>query len=101
MYSNMVCDYCLFKDNKYRVLTFGGDKIPCNKETASPTAHLLGTKILLNSTIYYAHKGAIYGNQLQEFLPHDIDTYQEARIYAHSQKKFQKSSLRYTSYKTT
>ena len=36
----------------------GGDKLPYNDETSSPAADLLETKILLNSTISDAHKGA-------------------------------------------
>ena len=55
----MVCDYRPLKDEKIRVrLTIGGDKLPYNDETSSPAADLLETKILLNSTISDAHKGA-------------------------------------------
>ena len=43
---------------KYRVrLTSGGDKINYNHKTASPTANLIDTKILTNSTISDVHKG--------------------------------------------
>ena len=57
-YFNMICDYCLLKDKKYRVrLTVSADKLPYNKETASLTAALLETKILLDRTISGAHKG--------------------------------------------
>ena len=58
-YANMVCDYRPLKEEKYRVrLTIGGDKLEYNNETASPTANLVDTKILINSTISDAHKGA-------------------------------------------
>ena len=59
----MVCDYCLIKDKKYCVrLTIGGNKLDYDKETASPTANLLDTKILLNCTISDAYAGARFMN---------------------------------------
>ena len=58
-YANMVCDYRPLKEEKYRVrLTIGGDKLDYTRETASPTANLVDTKILINSTISDAHEGA-------------------------------------------
>ena len=55
-YANMVCDYRPLKEEKYHVrLTIGGDKLQYNDETASPTADLLETKILVNNTISDAH----------------------------------------------
>ena len=58
-YANMVCDYRPLKDEKYRVrLTIGGDKLDYDNETASPTANLLDTKILLNNIISDADKNA-------------------------------------------
>ena len=54
----MVCNYRPLKEEKYRVrLTIGGDKLDYNQETASPTADLIDTKILINSTISDAHEG--------------------------------------------
>ena len=55
----MVCNYRPLKEEQFRVrLTIGGDKLLYNDETTSPTADILETKILLNSTISDAHKGA-------------------------------------------
>ena len=55
----MVCDYRPLKDKKYRVrLTIGSDKLDYGNETASPTANLIDTKKLVNSTISDAHMGA-------------------------------------------
>ena len=55
----MVCDYRPLKEEQFRVrLTIGGDKLLYNNKTATPTADLIETKILLNSTILDAHKGA-------------------------------------------
>ena len=60
-YSKMVCNYRPLKDNNYRIgLTVRGNKLPYNKDTASPTADLLQTKNLLNSTISDAYKGALF-----------------------------------------
>ena len=51
-YANMVCDYRPLKEEKYRVmLTIGGDKLEYENKTASSTANLIDTKILVNSTI--------------------------------------------------
>ena len=58
-YPNIVCDYRPLKEEKYRVrLTIGGDKLDYDQETALPTTNLIDTKILINSTISYAHEGA-------------------------------------------
>ena len=56
----MVCDYRPLKEEKYRVrLTIGGDKLEYDNETASPTANLIDTKNLVNSTISDAHQGLL------------------------------------------
>ena len=58
-YANMVCDYRPHKDEKHRVrLTVGGDVLPYDDDSASPAASLLETKLLLNSTISDASRGA-------------------------------------------
>ena len=55
----MVCDNRPLNQEKYRVrLTIGGDKLNYSDEKASPTAKLVDTKILINSTILDAHEGA-------------------------------------------
>ena len=55
----MVCDFRPLKEEKYQVrLTIGGEKLNYSDKTASPTANLIDTKILVNSTISNAHKGA-------------------------------------------
>jgi hypothetical protein len=58
-YGNFICDYRPLKSEPYRVrLTVGGDKLPYAEDAGSPAASLLETKLLLNSTISDAHKGA-------------------------------------------
>ena len=58
-YANFVCDYRPLKSEPYRVrLTVGGDKLDCEYDAGSPAASLLETKLILNSTISDAHKGA-------------------------------------------
>ena len=48
----MICDYIPLKADQHRVrLTEGGDKLDYLNGATSPTASLLETKLLLNSTI--------------------------------------------------
>ena len=58
-YDNMICDYRPHKQETHRVrLTVSGDRPPYNDDVPSPAASLLETKLLLNSTISDASKGA-------------------------------------------
>ena len=58
-YANFVCDYRPLKDEPWRVrLVVGGDKLVYEFDSGSPAASLLETKILINSVISDAHKGA-------------------------------------------
>ena len=58
-YATFVCDYRPLKQEAYRIrITVGGDKLSYDKDAGSPAANLLETKILLNSTISDANKGA-------------------------------------------
>ena len=58
-YGSFVCDYRPLKEDPYRVrLVVGGDKLEYNDDPASPAAGLLETKLLVNSVISDAHKGA-------------------------------------------
>ena len=58
-YGNFICDYRPLKSEPYRVrLTVGGDKLPYDDDAGSPAASLLETKLILNSTISDADKGA-------------------------------------------
>ena len=58
-YANFVCDFRELKEEQYRVrMTLGGDKLEYTGETASPATNLLETKILVNSVISDAKKGA-------------------------------------------
>jgi hypothetical protein len=58
-YGSFVCDYRPLKDDPYRVrLVVGGDRLVYDDDPASPAAGLLETKLLLNSVISDAHKGA-------------------------------------------
>ena len=73
----MVCDYRLPKSEKWRVrLTIGGDKWDYFDKAASPAANLLETKLLINSTISDAYRGARFlGIDIKDFflllhLPH-------------------------------
>ena len=58
-YASFVCDYRPLKDEPWRVrLVVGGDKLTYQFDTCSPATSLLETKLLLNSIISDAHKGA-------------------------------------------
>ena len=58
-YASYVCDYRPLKEEPYRVrITVGGDKLDYNDDAGSPAANLLETKIIINSTISDAHRGA-------------------------------------------
>ena len=69
-YDNIVCDYRPHKQEKHRVrLTVSGDRPPYNDDVASPAASLLETKLLLNSTISDASKGARFMTlDIKDFL---------------------------------
>ena len=58
-YANIVCDYRPLNTEKHRVrLTVGGDKLDYENDASSPAATLLDTKLILNSTISDACRGA-------------------------------------------
>ena len=58
-YASYVCDYRPLKEEPYRVrITVGGDKLDYNDDAGSPAANLLETKIIINSTISDARRGA-------------------------------------------
>ena len=62
-YANFVCDYRPNKDDPWRVrLTVGGDKLDYFGNPASPAASLLESKLLINSVISDAHKGARFAS---------------------------------------
>ena len=58
-YATFVCNYRPLKQESHRIrITVGGDRLPYDDDAGSPAANLLETKILLNSTISDADKGA-------------------------------------------
>jgi len=58
-YGNFICDIRPLKSEKYRTrLTVGGDRLPYEADARSPTASLLETKLILNSTISDSDIGA-------------------------------------------
>jgi len=75
-YANMVCDERPLKTEKNRVrLTIGGDKLIFQGDTGSPASDLLETKLMANSIISDAARGAkcltldIKDFFLQSYLP--------------------------------
>ena len=68
-YANMVCDIRPHKTEKYRVrLTIGGDVLEYLGDATSPAVSLIETKMILNSVISDAAKGA-------RFMTIDIKDY--------------------------
>ena len=58
-YASFVCDKRPLKPEPNRVrIVVGGDRLTYGDDAASPATDLLETKVLLNSTISEAHKGA-------------------------------------------
>ena len=58
-HASFPCDYRPLKEETHRVrITVGGDRLDCTDDTGSPATNLLETKIILNSTISDAQKGA-------------------------------------------
>ena len=68
-YATYVLDYRPLKDEQYRIrITVGGDRLTYLDDAGSPTANLMETKILINSTISDAKHGA-------RFMSADIKDY--------------------------
>ncbi len=58
-YASFVCDYRPLKSEPYRIrIVVGGDRLSYDDDAGSPATDLLETKILLNSVISDADKGA-------------------------------------------
>ena len=58
-YANFRADHRPLKPEPYRIrCVVGGDKLDCDYDTASPTTDLIETKLLINSTISDARRGA-------------------------------------------
>ena len=58
-YASFVCDYKPLKSEPWRVrIVVGGDRLTYAKDAGSPTTDMLETKILVNSVIPDAEKGA-------------------------------------------
>ena len=73
-YAGFACDYRPLKDQKWRVrIVVGGDKLPYEYDSGSPTTDLVESKILFNSTISDAHKGAKFCSMdLKDMFLHSI-----------------------------
>ena len=68
------------KSERYRIrLTVNGDKLECPDDVASPAASLLESKLLVNSTISDAHRGARFLTlDIKDFL---LQTYTKRAEY--------------------
>ena len=85
-YATFVLDYCPLKDDKFWVrITVGGDKLEYLLDAGSPTANMLETKVLLNSVISDAHKGAKFmsADLKDHFLMTPMGHYEYMRVPYH------------------
>ena len=86
-YANFVCDYRPLKTEKHRVrMTIGGDKLEYTDETTSPTASLIETKLLINSVISDAKKGARF--LTMDLKDHFLQTIMKDAEYMRIHKKY-------------
>ena len=61
--ANFVCDHCPLKFEPWRVcLVVGGNKLHYRGDTSSPATNMIETKILFNSVISDASKGARFAS---------------------------------------
>ena len=86
-YANFICDYRPLKSDPHCVRpTVGGDKLPYPDEVASPAALLLETKLIFNSTISDAHKGARFLTlDIKDFF---LQTYMKRAEYMRIHSKY-------------
>ena len=69
-YANIVCDIQTKKDEVYRTsLIVGGDNLDYYGDTLLPAPSLIETKLLINSMIYDAKKGASFYIRYQRPIP--------------------------------
>ena len=83
-YASYVCDYRPLKDEPYRVrITVGGDRLDYHDDAGSPAANLLETKILINSVISDADKGARFmcADIKDHFLATPMDQPEYMRVH--------------------
>lgn len=73
-YANFVLDHRPLKPEPFRIrMVVGGDKLDYFEDSGSPAASMLETKILINSTISDASKGAKFMSiDLKDFFLHTI-----------------------------
>ena len=93
-YASYVCDYRPLKDEPYRVrITVGGDKLEYPDDAGSPAANLLETKILLNSVISDADKGARF--MCADIKDHFLATPMDHPEYMRVQYKYIPNDIRH------
>ena len=86
-YANFVCDYRPLKTEKYRVrMTIGGDRLTYDHDTTSPAASLLETKLIINSVISDAKKGARF--LTMDLKDHFLQTIMEEPEFMRIHKRY-------------
>jgi hypothetical protein len=93
IYGNFICDFRPLRTEKHRVrLTVGGDKLPYEDDAGSPAASLLETKLIINSAISDAHKGARF--MCADLKDHFLDTLMKEPEYMRIKYKYFSAALR-------
>jgi hypothetical protein len=92
-YGSFVCDSKPLKTEPQRVrLTVGGDKLDYPFDTSSPASSLIEAKLMLNSTISDAHKGAKFmAADLKDFF---LNTPMERAEYMKIRYKYFPEAIR-------
>ena len=92
-YGNFVCDHRPLKTEPNRVrLTVGGDKLDYPFDASSPASNMIDAKLLLNSTISDAHRGARFMSaDLKDFF---LNTSMERAEYMKIQFKYFPQAIR-------
>ena len=98
-YATFVLDYRPLKSEPYRVrITVGGDKLSYPYDSGSPAANLLETKILINSTISNAGRGARFMSaDIKDYFlatPMSREEYMRVRVKHIPEDIFQRYHLR-------
>ena len=80
-YAAFTCDYRPLKTETHRIrLVVGGDRLVYDEDAGAPAASLLETKIIINSVISDAHRGARFMScDLKDFSGYSDA---ESRIHA-------------------
>ena len=94
----MATDWPQEIETKYVRWTFGGDRITCNVNLATPTTDLITVKLYLNKVISTKHAKYVTMDIKNFYLGTQLDKYEYVKIPI---KKYDKRSSNNTTYFTS